>query len=80
MTWGSPVGGTLLTLKLARRHRKPYFLVDMAQGGNASEVLDWAQKNNVHTLNIAGPRESEAPGIYSRAISFLKEFLTNLNM
>jgi predicted Rossmann-fold nucleotide-binding protein len=80
LTWGSPVGGTLLTLKLARKHHKPYLLMDLAQGGNASEVLDWVRKNNVHILNIAGPREGEAPGIYARATFFLKEVLINLNM
>ncbi|MDI6754701.1 MAG: putative molybdenum carrier protein [Thermodesulfobacteriota bacterium] len=80
LTWGSPVGGTLLTLKLARKHRKPYFLVDLSQGGDALSVKEWSRKNHVRTLNVAGPRESEAPEIYARATFFLKEVLINLNM
>ena len=80
LTWGSPVGGTLLTLKLARKHHKPYLLVDLAQGEDASSVQEWSRKNHVRILNVAGPRESEAPGIYAQAISFLKEVLINLNM
>jgi hypothetical protein len=80
LTWGSPVGGTLLTLKLARKHHKPYLLVDLAQGKDASSVQEWSRKNHVRILNVAGPRESEAPGIYARATSFLKEVLVNLNM
>ncbi|MBM4331707.1 MAG: molybdenum cofactor carrier [Deltaproteobacteria bacterium] len=80
LTWGSPVGGTLLTLKLARKHRKPYFLLDLSQGGDVLSVKEWIRKNHVRTLNVAGPRESEAPGIYARAAFFLKEVLINLNM
>jgi predicted Rossmann-fold nucleotide-binding protein len=80
LIWGSPSGGTLLTLKLARKHRKPYLLVNLAQGGDVSSVQEWTRKNHIRILNVAGPREGEAPGIYARATSFLKEVLINLNM
>ena len=72
LTRGSPSGGTLLTLKLARKHRKPYILVDLAQEADVSSVQEWCQKYRVGILNVAGPRESEAPGIYLQALSFLK--------
>lgn len=77
LTWGSPVGGTLLTLKLARRHHKPYILVDLAYERDPSKVQEWIRKNHIRILNVAGPREGEAPGIYARATSFLKEVLIN---
>jgi len=80
LTRGSPSGGTLLTLKLARKHHKPYILVDLSHERDASSVQEWYRKNQVRIMNVAGPRESEAPGIYARAISFLKEVLINLNM
>jgi predicted Rossmann-fold nucleotide-binding protein len=75
LIWGSPKGGTLLTLKLARKHRKPYILVDLIEEGGAFRVQEWVRKNLIRILNVAGPREGEAPGIYALATSFLKEFL-----
>ena len=78
LSWGSPSGGTLLTLKLARKHRKPYILVDLAHEADASTVQEWYRQNQIGIMNVAGPRESEAPGIYHRALSFLKELFINL--
>jgi len=75
LAWGPPIGGTALTLKLARRHHKPYFVVDLVHGGDAMSVQEWAWTKKIRILNVAGPRESEAPGIHARAISFLKEVL-----
>lgn len=75
LTWGRPMGGTALTLKLARWHHKPSFVVDLVRGGDASGVQKWGRAKKIRILNVAGPRESEAPGIHTRAISFLKEVL-----
>ncbi len=77
LAWGPPVGGTALTLKLARRHHKPHFVVDLVQGGDALSVRGWAWTKKVRILNVAGPRESEAPRIHARAVSFLQEVLRN---
>ncbi len=77
LAWGPPAGGTALTLKLARRHHKPYFVVDLVHGGDAPSVREWAWTRKVRILNVAGPRESEAPRIHARAVSFLKEVLRN---
>jgi hypothetical protein len=75
LTWGPPLGGTLLTLKLARKHHKSYRLMDLAGGRDAPSVREWINKSKIEILNVAGPRESEAPGIYSRAMNFLREVL-----
>ena len=75
LTGGPPLGGTLLTLKLARKHHKPFLLIDLSQGGNASLVRDWIQNGGIQILNVAGPRESEAPGIQDMALNFLREIL-----
>jgi hypothetical protein len=75
LTWGRLVGGTLLTLKLARRLHKPYFVVDLVHGGEATSVQEWGRAKKVRILNVAGPREGEAPGIHARASSFLREVL-----
>jgi predicted Rossmann-fold nucleotide-binding protein len=73
LAWGSPLGGTLLTLKLAGKHRKPLLLIDLARGGDASSVREWIHNRAVRVLNVAGPRESETPGIHERALTFLRE-------
>ena len=75
LTWGRLAGGTLLTLKLARRLHKPYFVVDLVRGGDAASVQKWGQSQRVRVLNVAGPREGEAPGIHAQASSFLREIL-----
>ena len=75
LTWGRLAGGTLLTLKLARRLHKPYFVADLVGGGNPTTVQEWGRVNKVRILNVAGPREGEAPGIHDRASSFLREVL-----
>jgi predicted Rossmann-fold nucleotide-binding protein len=72
LTWGPPVGGTLLTLRLARKHHKPYLLIDLNKGEEALKVLEWLKNSLIQTLNVAGPRESEAPGIHDRAWNLLR--------
>ena len=76
LTSGPPVGGTALTLKLAKQHHKPYFVVDLVHGGNGARVQEWGRARKIRILNVAGPREGEAPGIYDRAVSFLRKVLS----
>jgi hypothetical protein len=76
LSWGSPTGGTALTIKLARRLKKPYFLVDLSHERDPRRLLDWLRDNHIRILNVAGPREGEAPGIHHRASVFLREFLS----
>ena len=38
-------------------------------------VLDWLDRNFIYTLNVAGPRESGAPGIYEKSKEFLRRIL-----
>lgn len=73
---GSPRGGTALTVRLARAHAKPTRLVDLAKKVDPLPVADWARAFRV--LNVAGPRESQSPGIYKAARSFLRAVLSRL--
>ncbi len=75
LTWGQPTGGTALTVKLARKHWKPFLVVDLARGGDPETVRDWLRKNEIKILNVAGPRESRSPGIHDQAVGFLKQVL-----
>jgi hypothetical protein len=68
--------GTELTIELAARHGKPSLVVDLFQQPDPAGVWRWVKENNIHVLNVAGPRESQAPGIHDRVCTFLREILT----
>jgi hypothetical protein len=40
---------------------------------NAQEVVDWIVRNDIKTLNVAGPRESSRLGIYAKARVYLED-------
>jgi hypothetical protein len=69
---GRPRGGTALTVSLARRTGKPVLVVDLDAGGGPQEVRGWLCEKRIGVLNVAGPRESEAPGIHDQAAAFLR--------
>jgi predicted Rossmann fold nucleotide-binding protein DprA/Smf involved in DNA uptake len=74
-TWGPVTGGTALTVKLARKHQKPYIVVDLSGKSDPHTVLNWLRDNDIKILNVAGPRESKVPGIHDRTVAFLKAIL-----
>jgi hypothetical protein len=67
-------GGTALTVALARRLGKPCFTVDLAAADPVS-VRAWLVQRWVAVLNVAGPRESQAPGIGEQASAMLRSVL-----
>jgi hypothetical protein len=76
LTRGEPRGGTALTAVLAESLKKPFFLVDFETPQEGRESLwEWGRLQSVRVLNVAGPRESETPGIYDQAARFLKKLL-----
>ncbi len=76
LTRGPLSGGTALTLRLAKELDNPCLVVDLAQRPRASDVRVWLASNNIHTLNVAGPRESNQLGIYLQAKKFLRRVLS----
>jgi hypothetical protein len=73
---GRPSGGTDLTRRLAQRHRKPHRVIDLLKPIDWPGVRDWLAKHAAGTLNVAGPRESQSPGIHADAVAFLEEMLS----
>ena len=65
-------GGTELTLRLAKRHAKAWMLVDLADPPDKEAVRQWLKHAGAAVLNVAGPRESQAPGIGKQAADYLR--------
>ncbi len=76
---GAPTGGTEYTRKMALKHGRQMLHIDMALHRNpmdaASLVSSWIKMNNIETLNIAGPRASKDPNIYTEALAILTHIL-----
>jgi hypothetical protein len=72
---GKLTRGSSLTRKYAQRHGKTYRCVQLRPGNERrliSSLRSWLCKREIKTLNIAGPRESTAPGIGAEAKAFLR--------
>lgn len=71
---GKPRGGTYFTLLCAQKHGKPYYIVDLAHQPHEAlaSTRAWLQSQRIAVLNIAGPRESEHPGIYDVTSEWLR--------
>lgn len=65
--------GTAFTEQEAIRMRRPLFILD---GKSIDQATQWLRSLGAGiTLNVAGPRASEAPHIYKRTCSVLSELL-----
>jgi hypothetical protein len=73
---GDLSGGTLLTAEVARRLGKPLLIIEVAGPTPPEDLAAWMERNRIRTLNVAGPRESEAPGMYAAVRSFLGRALS----
>jgi hypothetical protein len=72
--------GTVLARGEAVRYGKPLFVAELGAASVAEGAAAWlrAQRQRFGeslTLAIGGPRESEAPGIYARALAFIGALL-----
>lgn len=73
LSFGKPRGGTALTIGLARKAGRPVLVVDLDTGvPGPAEVRAWLDRERVRALNVAGPRESEAPGVHALASRYLR--------
>jgi hypothetical protein len=72
--------GTALAQELAHQYRKPLFVVNLGNPEILKHAALWLRvQHGRHgaalRLAIGGPRESEAPGIYAAAATFLRALL-----
>jgi len=75
---GELAGGTALTQQVATRLDKPLLLIDLRRPVVAAELNAWLQREAVRVLNVAGPRESECPGIAAQARELMQGLLTTV--
>ena len=67
--------GTGFAVACAERMNKPCMIVDIHADKAAASVVSWLRAHRDARLSIGGPRESEAPGIYAKALCFLRDVL-----
>ena len=78
LAYESLSGGTRLTQTLARKRDKPCLVVNLKQEPQLQSVIDWIADNQIKCVNVAGPRESQQPGIHSQALNYLQELIRQL--
>lgn len=65
-TRGALTAGSALTERLARRHGRPCLRVDLSavpESEAVETVRAWLARERIEILNVAGSRESHAPGL-----------------
>ena len=72
-------GGTKLTEDTAVAMMKSHKVIAMSATNAKDDALKWLRQflgmSSALVLNVAGPRESKAPGIQARVKAFLEELL-----
>ena len=72
----NPSKGTMLAYETAIGFQKPVCQCDLLEG--VHPVIQWLEQFTNPKINIAGSRESEQLGIYSRSFHFLDEMIRTL--
>lgn len=71
-------GGSALTCKLANQNGKDWLHIDLdtTRGFSAAQTIkSWIITNDIHVLNVAGPRASKDPEIYDDTVRLLTAVL-----
>lgn len=78
LSHGTLTGGTELTRKFAQQHQKPLLVVDLTSPPPIGRALEWLRGLRLTTVNVAGPRESNSPGIQDGACRWLTKLLREI--
>jgi hypothetical protein len=70
-------GGTAFTRACVERHGRPVLVICEPDGAatGAAALSKFLKRNKVRVLNVAGPRESQAPGLGKFVIQLLEAAL-----
>jgi hypothetical protein len=72
LTRGRPSPGTALTIELARRLDRRLLVLDLRDSPDPTALATFVREGEIAVLNVAGPRESQSPGIGQEARAFLE--------
>lgn len=76
LVWERPLsGGSLLTAELAQSYRRPLRVVELGAAPDPALLAPWLAEHGARTLNVAGPRASEAPALAADARRYLEQAL-----
>jgi hypothetical protein len=78
ISYGELSGGSDFTRKMAAKHRKPWLHIDASKHPVEAAVVmirTWISGNDIEILNVAGPRASKDPNIYTTTKTILTEVL-----
>ncbi len=78
LTHGKLTGGSLLTKKLCKRHKKPWLHKDLTEkwySDVSSEIHAWVIEKDIEVLNVAGPRADKDPLIYESTLYVVEAVL-----
>lgn len=78
LTLGSMDEGTQRTVAAAGRLGKPCLVIDLGVVDETPTACEWFARLKPASLNVAGPRESNALGLYGRAQLFLEDLFRNV--
>jgi hypothetical protein len=75
-----PDEGTVRTIDYAELLNKPLYIVHLNMNREDQEtgILSLWDTYGISVMNIAGPRESHSPGIYTKTKAFLSDFYLRL--
>jgi len=68
--------GSLSTMKACKEYERPHILISLSErgwDGAVSDIIEFVIEEDINTLNVAGNRESRAPGIEKEAYENLKK-------
>ncbi len=70
--------GSKLTMRSAMDAHKPLITVNLNRDCDTAAAIRWIEEQGIGILNIAGPRESSAPGIQASSKKFLSAFFKEI--
>jgi hypothetical protein len=71
-------GGTLFTYEIAKKKGKPVLVITPNPADNSlkiSAIIEWLVSHSIKILNVAGPRESQWPGAWSKSKQLISQLL-----
>jgi hypothetical protein len=72
---GELQGGSFTTFRFCQQMSKPVMLVQLRHPGPDKRVARWLIQHRIAVLNVAGPRASKRPEIYTAARNYLLRIL-----